>query len=125
MIHKVNRLVSESEIGFVPLVSSISDCTDCKRCRCPHGLDIPGLFAFWKRACDEGRLPDDPRDPEYAAKAQRFLVDYERAFGKAVRAERCTACGQCKMYCPQYIDIPRMIRKVGRLVEKLRRNGRA
>ena len=101
-------------------------CTGCNYCMpCPYGLDIPALFAFWEDALVEDRLPDDPTDPKYAANRRRFLIDYERTFQKLRRAERCTGCGRCAPHCPQAIDIPAMVRKVDRFVEKLRRNGRA
>ena len=101
-------------------------CTACDYCMpCPYGIDIPGLFGFWGDALVQDRLPDDPSDPAYAENRRRFLIDYERAFPKLRRAERCTGCGRCSTHCPQGIDIPAMIRKVDRFVEKLRRNGRA
>ncbi len=101
-------------------------CTGCNYCMpCPYGLDIPALFAFWEDALVEDRLPDDPTAPNYAANRRRFLIDYERTFQKLRRAERCTGCGRCAPHCPQAIDIPAMVRKVDRFVEKLRRNGRA
>lgn len=101
-------------------------CTACEYCMpCPYGLDIPGLFGYWEQALAENRLPDDPEDPSYPANRRKFLMDYERTFHKLRRAERCTGCGRCAPHCPQGIDIPAMIRKVDRFVEKLRRNGRA
>ncbi len=102
-------------------------CTACDYCMpCPYGLDIPGIFSCWNAAASsEDGLPDDPRDPGYAANRRRFLIDYERAIPKLRRAERCTGCGRCTAHCPQSIEIPAMIRKVDAFVEKLRRNGRA
>ena len=101
-------------------------CTACNYCMpCPYGIDIPGLFRFWEDALVEDLLPDDPSDPAYAANRRRFLIEYERTFHKLRRAERCTGCGRCTPHCPQGIDIPAMVRKVDRFVEKLRRNGRA
>ena len=101
-------------------------CTSCNYCMpCPYGIDIPGIFALWEDALVGDRLPDDPDDPSYAAKRRRFLLEYERAFPRLRRAERCTGCGRCAPHCPQGIEIPAMIRKVDLFVEKLRRNGRA
>ncbi len=101
-------------------------CTSCNYCMpCPYGLDIPGIFSCWNTALAEDRLPDDPRDPDYARHRRQFLIDYARAIPKLRRAERCTGCGRCTAHCPQAIEIPAMIRKVDAFVEKLRRNGRA
>ena len=101
-------------------------CTACNYCMpCPYGIDIPGLFRFWEDALVADLLPDDPADPAYAANRRRFLIEYERTFHKLRRAERCTGCGRCAPHCPQGIDIPAMVRKGDRFVEKLRRNGRA
>ena len=101
-------------------------CTACNYCMpCPYGIDIPGLFRFWEDVLVEDLLPDDPSDAAYAVNRRRFLIEYERTFHKLRRAERCTGCGRCAPHCPQGIDIPAMVRKVDRFVEKLRRNGRA
>ena len=101
-------------------------CTACDYCMpCPYGLDIPGIFSFWNQAVVEDRLPDDPKDPNYATNRRRFLIDYERAIPRLRQAQRCIGCGRCAPHCPQSIAIPAMIRKVDDLVEMLRRNGRA
>ena len=101
-------------------------CTACQYCMpCPYGIDIPGIFGYWETALADDALPDDPTDPSYAEKRRRFLLGYEQCLERLRRAERCTGCGRCKPHCPQAIDIPAMLRKVDRFIEKLRRNGRA
>jgi len=101
-------------------------CNNCDYCMpCPYGLDIPGILGCWNEAVSEGRLPDNPADPDYARFRRQFLIDYERAVPPLRRANRCTGCGRCSPHCPQAVDIPAAIRKVDALVEKLRRNGRA
>ena len=101
-------------------------CNSCDYCMpCRYGLDIPGVLGCWNEAVADGRLPDTPDDPDYAAQRRRFLVEYERALPPLRRADHCIGCGQCSPHCPQAIDIPAAIRRVDALVEKLRRNGRA
>ena len=101
-------------------------CTACNYCMpCPYGIDIPGIFGYWETALADDALPDDPTDPSYAEKRRRFLLGYDQFLERLRRAERCTGCGHCKPHCPQAIDIPAMLRKVDRFIEKLRRNGRA
>ena len=101
-------------------------CNSCDYCMpCPYGLDIPGVLGCWNEAVADGRLPDNPSDPDYAAQRRRFLVEYERAMPPLRRADHCIGCGRCSPHCPQSIDIPAAIRRVDTLVEKLRRNGRA
>ena len=67
-------------------------------------------------------LPDDPKDPNYAANRRQFLRDYA-AIPYLRQAQRCVGCGQCAPHCPQAINIPAKIRKVDLLVERLKRDG--
>ena len=98
-------------------------CNFCAYCMpCPYGLDIPGLFAFWNSAVEEGRLPDDPKAPDYRENARRFLIDYDRQIPKLRQADRCTTCGRCNPHCPQGLQIPRQIRKIDKFIENLRRD---
>ena len=97
-------------------------CTSCAYCMpCPYGIDIPTMFEVYNLALAEKRVPDpdDVNDRAYASKRLRFLADYEAALAPLRRAEHCTGCGRCGMHCPQGIDIPREVRRIGALVERL------
>jgi predicted aldo/keto reductase-like oxidoreductase len=87
---------------------------------CPYGLDIPGIFTFWNSAVEEGRLPDDPKAPDYRENARRFLIDYDRQIPKLRQADRCTTCGRCNPHCPQMLDIPKEIGKIAAWIDEIK-----
>ena len=96
-------------------------CNACDYCMpCPYGIDIPGALTVWNAAVAERRLPDDPDDPDFPDKRQRFLAEYSRALPRLREAERCIGCGRCISHCPQRIEIPDEMCRVGDLVERLR-----
>ncbi len=96
-------------------------CNSCDYCMpCPYGLDIPGVLNVWNAAVAEKRLPDNPDDPDFAAKRRRFLAEYSRAIPPMREAERCICCARCVPHCPQRIDIPAEMRRIGDFVERLR-----
>ncbi len=96
-------------------------CNSCDYCMpCPYGLDIPGVINVWNAAVAEKRLPDNPDDPDYAANRRRFLAEYARAIPPLREAERCICCSRCVPHCPQRIDIPAEMRRIGDFVERLR-----
>jgi predicted aldo/keto reductase-like oxidoreductase len=122
------KVMSEKEFASLERVARmmLNDCSVacnvCSYCMpCPYGLDIPGIFSFWNAAVEEGRLPDDPKDPDFLKNAKRFLIDYERKVSKMRRAERCTTCAKCMPHCPQGIEIAKELRKIDRFIEDLRR----
>jgi predicted aldo/keto reductase-like oxidoreductase len=97
-------------------------CNVCSYCMpCPYGLDIPGIFSFWNSVVQEGRLPDNPKDPDFAKSARNFLIEYDRLVPKLRQANRCTTCGKCMPHCPQGLEIAREMRKIDRFVDDLRR----
>lgn len=96
-------------------------CTDCKYCMpCPYGLDIPTIFAHYNKCVNEGNVPENSRDPNYAKARKIFLVGYDRKVPKLRQASHCIGCGECKVHCPQNIDIPKRMAAIDSFVEKLK-----
>lgn len=99
-------------------------CTGCKYCMpCPHGVDIPGIFAFYNKCKNEGTVPPDNQDPDYARLRRRYLIDYGRRVAKERQADRCIGCNRCVEHCPQGIDIPAELHRMDSFVEQLLREG--
>jgi hypothetical protein len=68
-------------------------CTACGYCMpCPNGVDIPRNFKVWNELYMFGKSED-------ALGAWHWIPE-------AVRADKCTACGECLSLCPQALDIP-------------------
>ena len=107
--------VADSVVGF-PTVP----CTACNYCMpCPHGVDIPGNFAYYNKAVDSHLLPlPDKSAPDYAERAQQFAEGYRQALPNTAWATKCTDCEACLPKCPQQIRIPNQL---GRIVELTRR----
>ena len=99
-------------------------CTACQYCMpCPYGLDIPAIFAHYNKCLREGNTPQSSGSPAYRRQRRAFLVGYDRSVPRLRQASHCIGCGQCKVHCPQQIDIPREIRRIDDYVEKLKREG--
>ena len=96
-------------------------CTDCKYCMpCPHGVDIPMVFAHYNKCVNEGNVPLSSQDPNYAEARRVFLVGYDRKVSKLRQANHCIGCGVCKSHCPQRIDIPKQMARIDAYVEQLK-----
>lgn len=96
-------------------------CTGCKYCMpCPYGINIPAVFAHYDECVNEGTVPDDRKDPHYAAARRAYLIGYDRSVPRLRQADHCIGCGRCRELCPQNIDIPRQMQRISDLVESLR-----
>ena len=96
-------------------------CISCDKCMpCTYGQNIPGIFALWNRALEEGWLPFDPQVPSFAKNGRRFLRAYSRINPAYRQGRRCIGCRSCR--CPEGIDIPALLRKIDVFVESLRRS---
>ena len=97
-------------------------CNDCKYCMpCPYGLDIPAILVHYNKCINEGYMPKEIQDAEYAENRRRFLIGYDRSVPKLRQADHCIGCDQCVPHCPQRINIPVELSRISNFVEKLRR----
>ena len=94
-------------------------CRRCMKCLpCPEKIDIPEVFKFegyYDRQMDDG-IVDNTSD--YALRERlKFWYggqDIAKENYKAlkVKADKCTACGECMPGCPYDIDIIRKLRNI-------------
>lgn len=120
--------LSESEMAYLKetvkqiLDFPLIDCTQCQYCMpCPYGLDIPAIFAHYNHCVNEDYIPQDSMSEEYRANRRAYLIHYDRTVPRERQAGRCIDCGECLKHCPQSIDIPKMMHKISRYTENLRR----
>ncbi len=100
-------------------------CTACNYCMpCPYGIDIPGVFAHYNKCLNEGHIvhTDDEHDNDYRRSRRAFLIGYDRSVPKLRQSNHCIGCGQCKVHCPQSINIPSEMRRITDYTEELRRS---
>jgi predicted aldo/keto reductase-like oxidoreductase len=96
-------------------------CTACSYCMpCPYGVDIPAVFTHYNNCVDDEYIPKGARDAEYERLRRAFLVGYDRSVPELRQAIRCTGCGKCTPLCPQRINIPDQLARLGKFVEGLR-----
>ena len=96
-------------------------CNDCKYCMpCPYGLDIPAILLHYNRCVNEGNVPENGQDENYAKARRAFLVGYDRSVPKLRQASHCIGCNQCVSHCPQNIDIPKELHRIDQFVEQLK-----
>ena len=122
--------VTEEEMDFLQDIAEyIYDlktipCNECNYCMpCPYGLNIPAIFSHYNKMIQEGNLPQNRENKEYARRRHNYLVGYDRSVPRLRQANHCIGCGQCLTTCPQRINIPREMRRLDSFVENLKRNG--
>jgi len=96
-------------------------CTACGYCMpCPYGVDIPAVFTHYNNCVDDENIPKGTRDADYEKARRAFLVGHDRSVPDLRQAMRCTGCNSCTPYCPQEINIPKELARLGKFVEQLR-----
>ena len=90
--------ISEEEKTLLTKVKAVYDsivsipCTDCEYCMpCPHGVNIPRIFALYNDTVRFERVEQSKRGYWFMSKNEG--------------ADRCEACGECESKCPQSIEI--------------------
>ena len=119
MTDSENKLLEE--IADVMAGFPVIPCTTCSYCMpCPYGVDIPGNFAYYNEAVNQGILPlPDKQATDYMARKQQFADGLRQALPDASTwATQCVDCENCLKKCPQQIRIPN---QMARIVETLRR----
>jgi predicted aldo/keto reductase-like oxidoreductase len=90
---------------------------------CPYGLNIPGIFAQYNRALDEGYYPANTQDPDYRRQRRDFLIGMDRKVDRERQADHCVNCGACLPKCPQHLEIPTEMQKVDMMMNDLKLQG--
>lgn len=119
MTDSENKLLEE--IADVMAGFPVIPCTTCSYCMpCPYGVDIPGNFAYYNEAVNQGILPlPDKQATDYLTRKQQFADGLRQALPDASTwATQCVDCETCLKKCPQQIRIPN---QMARIVETLRR----
>lgn len=95
-------------------------CTDCKYCMpCPFGLDIPGNFAIYNKAVNEGTLPLPDKDAsDYKKRLDTVNKMFKDGLDKKAIATKCTDCEACLPKCPQHIRIPNQLARITEILRK-------
>lgn len=104
------------------IVADTIRCTTCGYCMpCPYGVDIPAVFKHHNDCLDDDSVPKDVSKASYASARQRYLSTLSRRIPELRTASHCTGCGQCLSLCPQFIDIPAEMAKLGAYVQNLKK----
>lgn len=110
------------DVAKTILARQLIHCNECQYCMpCPYGIDIPGIFSHYNKCLNEGNYADDIHNENYRQARRVFLIGYDRAVPKLRQADHCIGCGQCVPHCPQRLDIPKLMQRVDRYAESLKR----
>jgi hypothetical protein len=121
------RPVTQADFDFLMELAVLLDsfptvpCNDCKYCMpCPYGIDIPGILLHYNEMVNTGMVAGSKEQKDYKKLRRRYLLSYNRAVESLRQADRCIQCNTCISHCPQSINIPSELRRIGNYVEKLR-----
>ena len=122
------QALSEREMGFLQRALEIFitqeniPCTACGYCMpCPYGVDIAAVFTHYNYCVDDEYIPKGARNADYERARRAFLVGHDRSIPELRQATRCTGCKICTPQCPQFINIPEQMARLGHFVEQLRK----
>jgi predicted aldo/keto reductase-like oxidoreductase len=100
-------LMSGEEMGLIRSIQDVYEakmgigCTGCRYCMpCPQGINIPEVFQLY----NQYSLFNKPLGDSIIYR--RNMVEL------GIGADQCAGCGNCKLHCPQQLDIPELMRKV-------------
>ncbi|MGN0195552.1 MAG: aldo/keto reductase [Candidatus Cryptobacteroides sp.] len=123
------QYMSEEELEFMDRMAGLIadyptvECTGCQYCMpCPYGINIPKIFKHYNDAVKEGLVAQSASQEDFKRLRKAYLTGYNREVPPLRQADHCIGCGQCKVHCPQSIDIPRQLHRIDRYVEKLKRD---
>jgi predicted aldo/keto reductase-like oxidoreductase len=121
--------LDEKELAFLEETAELMQnyptipCNDCKYCMpCPYGIDIPAILLHYNKCVNAGEIATSSQDEGYRKARRAYLVSYDRAVPKLRQADRCIGCNTCMAHCPQSINIPHEIHKIGAYIEKLKQD---
>ncbi len=119
--------LTEEEVSFLHDTAAMMmefdtiPCNDCEYCMpCPYGLDIPAILTHYNKCLNERNIVTNSQDENYRKARRAFLVGYDRSVPKLRQADHCIGCKQCNPHCPQNIDIPKEMQRIGHYVEQLK-----
>lgn len=119
--------LTEEEFGFLYKTADLMmqypsiPCNDCKYCMpCPYGIDIPSILLHYNKCVNEGNIPEDSQAENYRRARRAFLIGYDRSVPQLRQANHCIGCNQCSIHCPQTINIPEELTRIGNYVEELK-----
>lgn len=99
------------------------NCRNCRYCLpCPYGIDIPAILLHYNKCVNEGYICTDSASEHYKKARRAYLVSYDRAVPEISQADHCIGCGKCMEACPQDINIPMELFRIGRYIADLKRN---
>ena len=120
--------LTESDLAFLEETAELMQkyptvpCNDCKYCMpCPYCIDIPAILLHYNNCVNEGEIAGSKESENYRKARRAYLVSYDRAIPKLRQADRCIGCRQCVSHCPQSINIPKEIHRIGKYIERLKR----
>lgn len=121
------RPITEDDFDFLMEIAELLNsfptvpCNDCKYCMpCPYGIDIPGILLHYNEMVNTNQVATSQEQKDYKKLRRRYLLSYNRAVESLRQADHCIQCNTCISQCPQSINIPKELQRIGNYVEKLR-----